>query len=306
MKKTLLKKLLCSLVITLMIGTSIPAQAGNVSNPTSNGKSGTSGGGAGQTGGANGVAVFHTHSANAYHGTCPYHSHSGNSNSGGACYSSTTTQKWCSTWEAHVDTAHWSHASSGCSGTITQYRYDGRGDCGGHGGERHYVKSCDKCSYHSESGGISSSHYYNATTYYLSCGRSVGYQCGKTPGVSIDGSSKSYGGNSNLSTTDTLTDNRTSLIGSQTGNGIFHLKVVNGNVLNGKENNTYLNNTVVRDKSNPNSVGEISYQDLNNKRIVEWETPDSNGTEYEFKAQTYKINFDSQNGTDLIMDTEFN
>lgn len=222
MKKTLLKKLLCSLVVTLMIGTSIPAQAGNVSNPTSNGKSGTSGGGA------------------------------------------------------------------------------------GHGGERHYVKSCDKCSYHSESGGISSSHYYNATTYYLSCGKSVGYQCGKTPGVSIDGSSKSYGGNSNLSTTDTLTDNRTSLIGSQTGNGIFHLKVVNGNVLNGKENNTYLNNTVVRDKSNPNSVGEISYQDLNNKRIVEWEIPDSNGTEYEFKAQTYKINFNSQNGTDLVMDTEFN
>lgn len=44
MKKTLLKKLLCSLVVTLMIGTSIPAQAGNVSNPTSNGKSGTSGG----------------------------------------------------------------------------------------------------------------------------------------------------------------------------------------------------------------------------------------------------------------------
>jgi hypothetical protein len=83
MKKTLLKKMLCGLVITLMIGTSIPAQAGNVSNPTSNGKNGTSGGGAGQIGGVNGVAVFHTHSANAYHGTCPYHSHSGNSNSGG-------------------------------------------------------------------------------------------------------------------------------------------------------------------------------------------------------------------------------
>ena len=46
MEKTLLKKLLCGLVITLMIGTSIPAQAGNVSNPTSNGKNGTSGGGA--------------------------------------------------------------------------------------------------------------------------------------------------------------------------------------------------------------------------------------------------------------------
>ena len=45
MEKTLLKKLLCGLVITLMIGTSIPAQAGNVSNPTSNGKNGTSGGG---------------------------------------------------------------------------------------------------------------------------------------------------------------------------------------------------------------------------------------------------------------------
>lgn len=87
MKKTLLKKLLCSLVVTLMIGTSIPAQAGNDSNPTSNGKSGTSGGGAGQVGGANGVAVFHTHSANAYHDTCPSHSHSGDSDSGGGCYS---------------------------------------------------------------------------------------------------------------------------------------------------------------------------------------------------------------------------
>lgn len=144
------------------------------------------------------------------------------------------------------------------------------------------------------------------TWYTVNCGISEGYLCGKTAGVTIDGSSKSYGGNSNLSTTDTLTNNRTSLIGSQTGNGVLHLKVVNGNVLNGLENNTYLNNTVVRDKSNPNSVGEISYQDLNNKRIVEWEIPDSNGTEYEFKAQTYKINFDSQNGTDLIMDTEFN
>ena len=144
------------------------------------------------------------------------------------------------------------------------------------------------------------------TWYTVNCGISQGYLCGKTAGVTIDGSSKSYGGNSNLSTTDTLTNNRTSLIGSQTGNGVLHLKVVNGNVLNGLENNTYLNNTVVRDKSNPNSVGEISYQDLNNKRIVEWEIPDSNGTEYEFKAQTYKINFDSQDGTDLIMDTEFN
>ena len=86
---------------------------------------------------------------------------------------------------------------------------------------------------------------------------------------------------------------------------VYHVSV---SVLSqfGLENNTYLNNTVVRDKSNPNSVGEISYQDLNNKRIVEWEIPDSNGTEYEFKAQTYKINFDSKNGTDLIMDTEFN
>ena len=45
MKKTILKKLLCSLVITLMISTSIPAQAGNVSNPTSNGESGINGSG---------------------------------------------------------------------------------------------------------------------------------------------------------------------------------------------------------------------------------------------------------------------
>lgn len=280
MKKAILKKLLCSLVITLMIGTSIPAQAGNVSNPTSNGKSGTSGGGAGLTGGANGVAVFHTHSANAYHGTCPYHSHSGNSNSGGGCYG-----------EKHQSshTVHWtdSMCCSNCQeGPHAHFPGNPYGACGSFNPNWERTET--------------------ETWYTVNCGISQGYLCGKTAGVTIDGSSKSYGGNSNLSTTDTLTDNRISFIGSQTGNGVFHLKVVNGNVLNGLENNTYLNNTVVRDKSNPNSVGEISYQDLKNQRIVEWEIADSNGTEYEFKAQTYKINFDSQNGTDLIMDTEFN
>lgn len=306
MQKKILKKLLCSLVVILSICTSIPAQAGNVSNPTSNGKSGTAGGGAGQTGGANGVAVFHTHSANAYHSACPYHAHSGNSDSGGACYSATTTQKWCSTWEYYSGSNSWTHGTDGCTGTITQRRWDGRGDCGGHGDQRHYIKECSKCSYYWENDGISGSHSYTATTYYLSCGKSVGYQCGKTAGVSIDGSSKSHGGNSNLSTTDTLTNNRISLIGSQSGNGNFTLKAINGNILNGQNNITYLNHTVVRDKSNPNSVGNISYQDLNHKRTVQWNIPESNGTEYEFKAQTYKINFDSQNGTDLVMDTEFN
>lgn len=68
MKKTILKKLLCSLVITLMISTSIPAQAGNVSNPTSNGESGIngSGGGGGVVGGVAGEAILHSHVDGCY------------------------------------------------------------------------------------------------------------------------------------------------------------------------------------------------------------------------------------------------
>lgn len=62
---------------------------------------------------------------------------------------------------------------------------------------------------------------------------------------------------------------------------------------------------MVRDKSNPNSVGEISYQDLNNKRIVEWEIPDSNGTEYEFKVQVYRVDYTADNGLVLEQDSEF-
>lgn len=62
---------------------------------------------------------------------------------------------------------------------------------------------------------------------------------------------------------------------------------------------------MVRDKSNPNSVGEISYQDLKNQRIVEWEIADSNGTEYEFKVQVYRVDYTADNGLVLEQDSEF-
>lgn len=43
-----------------------------------------------------------------------------------------------------------------------------------------------------------------------------------------------------------------------------------------------------------------------NQRIITWETPQSNGTEYELKVQTYKIDFTAENSVALLMGTEFN
>lgn len=123
----------------------------------------------------------------------------------------------------------------------------------------------------------------------------------------VEYSKASFGGTSDASVTDTI--NKTVLNTTQkdiTGNGIFQMHVVNGNLLNGVDNTTYLNNAAIRDMEIPNALENVTMSDAANTRTVTWEVPKSNGTEYEFKAQTYAVDFDSPTGTTLVMDTELN
>ena len=88
--------------------------------------------------------------------------------------------------------------------------------------------------------------------------------------------------------------------GIQVGNGMFLLKPHNANVTS-----DYINNASTKDTTSPDGI-DLEYQDDSGTRTVKWEMPDSNGTEYEFKAQTYVIDFTDPSGMKLIMDTEAN
>lgn len=89
-------------------------------------------------------------------------------------------------------------------------------------------------------------------------------------------------------------------VGIQVGNGMFLLRPHNANVTS-----DYINNASTKDTTSPDSI-DLEYQDDSGTRTVKWEMPDSNGTEYEFKAQTYVIDFTDPSGMKLIMDTEAN
>ena len=112
---------------------------------------------------------------------------------------------------------------------------------------------------------------------------------------------KTSGGTSYRSTNQVLLSNLPPYSATGIGNGIFIIKTYNSNVIT----NTYLNNIIVTDIKSPN---ELYLTDIyqNKNHIIKWEIPDSNGTEYEFKTQTYKIDYNDSNGMILLMDTEFN
>ena len=132
------------------------------------------------------------------------------------------------------------------------------------------------------------------------------YGCGYNEG-DIVRSEASFGGTSNASTTDTINNTALNVAQSeQAGNGTFQMRVVNGNILNGVDNISHLNNVSIRDLAYPDMIKKIEMKESSNQRIITWEIPQSNGTEYELKAQTYKIDFTSKDGVELLMDTEFN
>ncbi len=147
-------------------------------------------------------------------------------------------------------------------------------------------------------------HGTNANVYNATLGGFYG--CGYNNG-DIVRSKASFGGTSDVSTTDTINNTALNTTQSkQTGNGIFQMQVVNGNLLNGVDNISYLNNVSIRDLAYPDMIKKIEMKEASNQRIITWETPQSNGTEYELKAQTYKIDFTAKSGVELLMDTEFN
>lgn len=89
-----------------------------------------------------------------------------------------------------------------------------------------------------------------------------------------------------------------------TGNGIFELTAINANVASGQENTSYINNIKMTDKVSPDEI-ILSYLQEANKTTVNWSKPDSNGTEYEFKVQVYRVDYTANNGLVLEQDSEF-
>ena len=89
-------------------------------------------------------------------------------------------------------------------------------------------------------------------------------------------------------------------VGIQVGNGMFLLRPHNANVTS-----DYINNASTKDTVSPDNVN-LEYNDDSGTRTVKWNEPESKGTEYEFKAQTYVIDYTDPSGMKLIMDTEAN
>lgn len=351
MKKTLIKKLLCSLVITLMISTSIPAQAGNVSNPTSNGKSGTSGGGGGVVGGVAGEAILHSHVDGCYKSLAYNAGGSENRNGWGIddmnLYMYNLNAGGNDTLNVGIYGSGWGdvhgyiayvevfNASTGAMiGKISSNgTHNGptawEGDDGWHGapggfdinkGVKFNIGNASRVTIHYYFGFTCSCHDNDNDNHsrewhpvhYQFRITSASFSGGKTKICAYNEgdvvrSKASFGGTSDASVTDTI--NKTVLNTTQkdiTGDGTFQIRVVNGNLLNGIDNTIYLNNAAIRDMGIPDALGNVTMSDVANTRTVTWEVPKSNGTEYEFKAQTYAVDYDSPTGTTLVMDTELN
>lgn len=49
----------------------------------------------------------------------------------------------------------------------------------------------------------------------------------------------------------------------------------------------------------------LSYLQEGNKTTVDWEKPESNGSEYEFKVQVYRVDYTADGGLVLEQDSEF-
>lgn len=108
------------------------------------------------------------------------------------------------------------------------------------------------------------------------------------------------GGTNYVTNENTLANFTKNMVSTQTGGGTFNIKPYNANVTS-----DYINNAVTPDNSAPDNI-ILEYNDDSEKRTVKWDTPKSNGTEYEFKARTYIVDYSAQDGLTLIMDTELN
>ena len=72
----------------------------------------------------------------------------------------------------------------------------------------------------------------------------------------------------------------------------------------GQENTSYIKKKKMTDKISPDEI-ILSYLQEANKTTVNWKKPESNGTEYEFKVQVYRVDYTAENGLVLEQDSEF-
>lgn len=190
----------------------------------------------------------------------------------------------------------WAGSCAHCGKNSGTYKYGNvtinHGSCG-KGSSTEFWIVCGGCGYRTNgdsTSGYSHSYSTKVTRYGLNCGKTQASGKGAKSFRSTVGA-----------LTKGLKDPQTS---NATGNGIFELTAINANVASGQENTSYINNIKMTDKVSPDEI-ILSYLQEANKTTVNWENPDSNGTEYEFKVQVYRVDYTAENGLVLEQDSEF-
>ena len=252
--------------------------AGGTGGGNSNGAgaNGIGAGGGGYTGGLCGEFSYHSH-GNA----CGYHTHSGSTSSGGVCYS----PKVCGGNLVQTDEqeiggwyGHWDNDGSGIC-IQCGYNYGLYGNEAAHAwyiGEDEWT--CQKC------GGTTNNNTGTCrkTTYYLSCGATEGYQCGKTTST-IDTYKASVGGTSYASSSYGA-KNVVMKAGENNGAGKVTIKSLDVGYLE----NTKLNNVLAKDKAKPGTIPDY-YEAMSADEVcrITVEVPIDYGTVYYHRAESY-------------------
>ncbi len=269
----------------------ITAGGGGGANAGNSGGNGGTGGGTGISAGANGVGAggggyagglcgefsYHSHGD-----ACGYHTHSGNTTNGGICYSPNTCGGDLEQTEWQEIGGWYGHWDEDGSGICIQcgYNYGLYGNEAVHAwyyGED--VWTCRKCGKDT----TDDTGTCRKTTYYLSCGTSEGWQCGKTTST-VDSYKASVGGTS-YAATGYGRKNATMKAGTNNGDG----KVTISSEDVGYLEATKLNDVLAKDKSAPGEIPAyeetLSAEDVCRITVA---VPEDYGTVYYHRAESYE------------------
>lgn len=240
------------------------------------GQSGQAGGGGGLAGGLAGSLIYHKHDL------CENHTHTGDKINGGACWQTKIT---------HTHTAEPSY--SGTDGQIdgcyvwNNVKWHSCTKCNNSYGTHSDGVTCNNC-------GTASVKWYdnwkwrsNCSKQYewgLSCTKTEGYQCGKTTDT-VESSTPGYGGSNLVHSTLTLTGTSVSTSGQKTGDGQVTISPVRVGGVSASGNHADMFGVYTPDTSAPDMIKNPKWDSIN--QLLTWETPESNGTNYNFMVAVY-------------------
>lgn len=296
------KFVIFTLLSCLLFGQiNMPVMAADVNTET--GASGHAGGGGGYHAGSAGHVHQYKGSPSYVNGVLVYSESYGCYKDGSYTVDGTGTCNITVSLEIYTVSAGWTGRCASCGhsydgeGGYNGYRYGYahvRHSYSGHSDSDVFLIICPACGNRTNGEPFPS----NGTDTYSTKIPRYGVNCGITQ-TSGKGS-KSY-----FSAVGALTKGLTNTPQSyRTGNGVFSLIAKNVNVASGQANTSYINNIKMPDKVAPDNV-TLSYLQEINKTTVNWDEPESNGTEYEFKVQVYKVDLNAEGGLVLEQDSEY-